>query len=769
MLHFPRIDKVRLPAPGEERMVTASAVGRAVGHVEGPGKVSGRAQYTADLTLPGMLAGKCLRSPFPHARIRSIDVSRARGLPGVRAVLTSAELPDRNIGRRVLDLPMLARDRVRFAGEKVAAVAADTVDIAEEALLLIDVDYDELPAVFDAVEAMQAGAPRIHGDAGSYAGMPQPLPDFPNAVSQVFYRKGDIKAGFADADRIFEHSFRVPSVHQGYLEPHACVVQIEPDGRINAWLSNKTPFTARAQLAAALDVPEQRIVVHLMPLGGDFGGKGSLMDTAVCYYLAAQAGRPVKMVMSYAEELTAGNPRHATVITMRTGVTNDGRMTARQARLIFNSGAYAAFVPSPLATLHGGTHTAGAYRVPNVEIEALTVYTNTVPTGHMRAPGAPQAVFAEEVHMDMVANELGLDPLELRLRNSLEDGDESALGERWQSIMSKETLRAAAAGAGWDEPKPDNVGRGIALYERTPGTGESTETLTIDGDARITLLTAVPDTGTGSHTILQQVVAEELQVSIESVAVQAGDTDIAAYDSGAGGSRVTHAAGRATLATAIELRKALLELAARIFSTAPESVLLEGGAFIADGGRRLTLQELMARARELEEAPITRQGSYVSPRGHSEVTSFAAQIAEVGVDRETGQVTLRRVVSAHDIGRVINPLTHQGQIEGGIVQAIGQTLTEQLVVEEGSVTNPNLGDYKLPTIADIPALSTVLLETRHGPAPYEGKAIGELSNVALPAAIANAVYDAVGVRLTELPITAERVYTALRAQEGTGV
>jgi CO/xanthine dehydrogenase Mo-binding subunit len=748
-------------------MVTASSVGRAVGHVEGPGKVSGRAQYTADLTLPGILAGKCLRSPFAHARIRSIDTTRARALPGVRAVLTSVDLPDRNIGRRVLDIPMLARDRVRFIGEKVAAVAAESADIAEEAILLIDVDYEELPAVFDAVEAMKDGAPILHDNAAAYAGMPQPLPDFPNAVSQVFYRKGDIKTGFAEADRIFEHTFYAPSVHQGYLEPHACVVQIEAGGRINAWLSNKTPFTARAQLAAALDVPEQRIVVHLMPLGGDFGGKGSLMDTVVCYYLAERSGAPVKMVMTYTEELMAGNPRHTTVVTMRTGVTNDGRMTARQAKFISNSGAYAAFVPSPLATLHGATHTAGAYRVPHVEVEALRVYTNTVPTGHMRAPGAPQAVFAEEVHMDMVANELGLDPVELRLRNSLVEGDESSLGEHWQSIMSKETLRAAARDARWGEAKPPNVGRGIALYERTPGTGESTETLTIDADARITLLTAVPDTGTGSHTILQQIVAEELQVPISSVAVQAGDTDIAAYDSGAGGSRVTHAAGRATQATAVELRKALIELAARIFGTGPESVSLQGGRFVA-AADQLTLAELMLRARELEEAPITRQGSYVSPRGHSEVTSFAAQIAEVEVDRETGQVTIRRVVSAHDVGRIINPLTHQGQIEGGIVQAIGQTLTEQLIVADGSVTNPNLGDYKLPTMADIPALSTLLLETRHGPAPYEGKAIGELSNVALPAAIANAVYDAVGVRLTALPITAEKVYMALQAREGTG-
>jgi CO/xanthine dehydrogenase Mo-binding subunit len=385
----------------------------------------------------------------------------------------------------------------------------------------------------------------------------------------------------------------------------------------------------------------------------------------------------------------------------------------------------------------------------------------------MRAPGAPQAVFAEESHVDMIASELGIDPLEFRLRNSLHDGDEAPLGERWQDIMSDETLRGAGEMAGWGRAKPANVGRGISMYERTPGGGKSEEILTVDGDAQITLLTAVPDTGTGSHTILQQIVAEELQVPLETIAVQSGNTDTAAFDAGAGGSRVTHGAGQATLAAATELRAALIELCARVLDAAPEHVSLRDGAYVSEDGRRITLGELMAKAIELEEAPISRTGAY-APSGHAEVTSFAAQIAEVEVDRETGQVTLRSVTSAHDVGTIINPLTHQGQIEGGVVQGIGQGLSERLIVEDGQVTNANLGDYKLPTMADIPRLETVLIETKHGPAPYEGKAIGELSNVAVPAAIANAVYDAVGVRITELPITAEKVYAALAAKRRNG-
>lgn len=739
-------------------MVSSPAIGRSVGHIEGPEKVSGRARYTGDITLPGMLWGKCLRSPFPHARIVSIDTSRAKALPGVHAVITGSDVSKRPIGRRILDVPVLAQGKVRFVGEKVAAVAAESAEIAEEAVLLIDVEYEELPAVFDPIEAMQANAPRIHDDPSVYQGVPQPVPAIPNVVCQVFAHHGDVEAGFAQADRVFEHTFRVSSVHQGYIEPHACLVRIDEDGKISAWISNKTPFVARAQIADALQVPEDRVRVNNMPIGGDFGGKGSLMDTVLCYYLAKASGRPVKMVMTYTEELMAGCPRHMAVMTLRTGVTNDGRMTARTGRVVFDTGAYGAFTPNPM--VGGPAHAAGPYRLPNVDIEGLRVYTNHVPAGNMRAPGGPQAIFAEECHTDMIAHEMGIDPLEFRLRNSLVDGDESALGHRWQDIMSRETLEAAAKAAGWYDPKPANVGRGISMYERAPGNGRSTQTVTIDADAQITLMTGTPDTGTGSLTILQQVVTEELQVPLEAVEVETADTDTAAFDSGAGGSRVTRTAGRATLAAAIELKTALIDLAARIFALPSERVTYVGGVFRGNNGQQLTLKELMQKARELEEAPITRTGSYSSDDDPAGVTSFAVQIAEVEVDPETGQVKLRKIVSAHDVGMVINPLTHQGQVEGGVVQGIGQALTEQLIVEDGAVTNLNLGDYKLPTMADIPELETVLLETKHGPAPYEGKAIGELTNVPLPAAIANAVDDAVGIRITELPITAEKVYAA---------
>jgi CO/xanthine dehydrogenase Mo-binding subunit len=754
-------------------MVSMVSVGQPIGHVEGPDKVTGRTTYAADVVLPGMLWGKCLRSPFPHARITSIDTSAARALPGVHAVITGRDIPETRIGRFALDMPVLARDRVRFIGEKVAAVAADSPDIAEQALLLIEVEYEELPAVFDAVEALEPGAPNLHPESSTYQ-HPQPQSEHgttvtifaePNVVSKVVHTHGNLEQGFAQAERIFEHTFYIPSVHHGYMEPHASTVQIQADGKIEVWHSNKSPYVARRHFAAAVGVEESQVRFNTVAIGGDFGGKGSLMDAVVCYYLAQASGRPVKIVMTYTEELMAGNPRHATTATIRTGVNKNGEIVARQARVILNSGAYSAFTPN--YSVHGAIHAVGSYRIPNAEVEAIVVYTNTVPTGHMRAPGGPQAVFAVESHTDMIANELGIDPLEFRLRNCPEEGDAMALGEHFHDLHGKETLLAAAQAAGWDAPRAANVGRGLAMYDRPPGIfAVSNATLSIDGEGRLTLLTGAPDTGTGSYTILQQVVAEEFHVPLANVTVVQGDTDTAEFEQGAGGSRLTSTAGQATLAAVRELKLALAEHAAHILKVAPNDVRFEQGSFVADGGSA-GLADVALHLGRHGETSLTRSGTYTQGplRLPAEVTSFCAQIAEVEVDPETGQVKLRKITGAYDVGTVINPLTHQGQIDGGAVQGLGQALIEHLTVEDGAVTTLNLGDYKLPTMADIPELTTVLVESKSGPAPYQGKAIGELSIVPTLAAIANAVFDAVGVRFQDLPITAEKVYTALQASQ----
>jgi CO/xanthine dehydrogenase Mo-binding subunit len=746
-----------------------STVGKPLGRVEGPAKVSGSATYTADVLLPGTIWGKALRSPLPHARIVRIDTSEAKHLPGVLAVLTADDIPDLLIGRRVYDMPVLARERVRFIGEKVAVVAAEDPDAAEDALGHIEIEYEELPAVFDADEAMRPDAPLLHPHYRSYPHAPaQYFSDLPNVHSHVTWQLGDAERGLAQAAHVFEHRFTSHYVHQGYIEPHAAVVAIEPDGRAHVWISNKMPFRSRELLADAVQVPQERIVVHLVPIGGDFGGKGSLMDVPLCYHLAQRTGRPVKMVMSYSEELMAGNPRHPTTIELRTGVRRDGQIIARQARVVFNSGAYAAFKPTPVVNITGANQAAGAYNIPDIRIDAYSVYTNCVPAGHMRAPGDPQVSFAVESAMDMMAEALGLDPLEFRRRNLLRDGDQLPTGHPVEHVKVQETLAAAVRASHWGQPKPRSyVGRGLAVAHRHIGIGDANARVSVEGDGAVTLLTAVPDTGTGSHTILRQIVAETLALPVEQVKVEVATTDTFDTDSGAGGSRVTHVAGQATYQAAEELRELIRTVAAQVLGCHPEGVTLSGGrCFMANApDRHLSLADV-ANAAMAHERPLRVQKTYrVTQYPH--VTAFSAQVVEVDVDPETGQLTVLDVVTAHDVGTVINPLGHQGQIDGGLIQGLGFGMIEEMRAEEGRISTLSLGDYKLPNMKDIPPLQTVLVQEELGPLPFQGKSIGENSITPIIGALANAVYDAVGVRIVDLPITAEKIYQALQARQGT--
>jgi CO/xanthine dehydrogenase Mo-binding subunit len=747
--------------------LSGKAVGQPIKRVDGIAKVTGRARYAGDIELPGMLFGRCLRSPHPSARIVTIDTRKAKALPGVRAVLTGADVPDTRYGRMCKDIPVLAKGTVRFVGEKVAAVAADTVEIAEAALELIDVDYAALPAVFGAEEAMQPVAPIIHAETvevfpGAAAGMHGELkmyPPIPNVISQFKVGHGDVASALAGAHKIFEHRFAVPSVHQGYIEPHTCLVAIGTDGLVDVWVANKGPHIARAHMAGAIGVPENRIRFNPVVIGGDFGGKGSLMDTLLCYYLARTAGRPVKMVMNSFEELTAGNPRHSASITLRAGVDRDAKLLAIEARVIFNAGAYAGFVPVP--TLHGGYgELAGTYQVPNCAIEVLRVYTNTIPCGHMRSPGAPQVTFAVESHIDTIAHEMGLDPLEMRRRNAIAEGDLTPLGEKRRQLRCREIIDAGARAFGWDKPKPSNVGRGISIYEHPPGNfGRSTVALTMGADGRITIQLGSPDTGTGFHTIAAQLVAEHFGISVAEVDVVQGDTLTSGFEAGASGQRLTTTIGQAIAATAEKMKQDLAALAAERLNCAPSDIRIgEDGSFSASG-MTIDRYSLMSWAAAQGKAPLSCQGEN-TPKP-TDVTSFAAHFAEVAVDRETGQVKLKRIVTAHEVGTIVNPVTHQGQIEGGLIQAMGQAMSERIVLKGGAVITAHLGDYKLPTIMDIPVLETVLLPGGVGAAPFSTTAIGEMGNVALPAAITNAVFDAVGVRLLELPVSAEQVLEGL--------
>ncbi len=741
----------------------SSIIGAAVGRVEGADKVGGTAIYGADVHFADALWGKILRSPYPHARIKNIDTSKAWKVAGVKAIVTGKDEPDHYQGKSIRDIPVLCWDKVLFVGDRVAAVAAEDKDAAEESCSLIDVEYEELPAVFDVLDAMKPNAPVLHDNAPAYDGAPKDImaPAGGNVVNKLTFGKGDIEKGFAEADLVLEHTFRMPIHHQGYLEPQSFLVKIAEDGTVNAWASTKGPFGTRAQFAKAVGIPASQIHLQAVHVGADFGGKSGAGELPICYFLAKQAKRPVKIVLSHSEELTAMNPDHYTVVKVKTGVKRDGRMTARYLQAIHGTGAYAGMKPGRASI--GGAGSATPYKIANSFMEALQVYTNTVPCGFWRAPGAIQATFASESHMDLIAKELKMDPAKFRMMNLVGEGEENALGRSWSGVKAKETLKAALDAAGWKSPKRPNVGRGVAMYERGTGAGKVWVNLTAEADGSLTVFTVAGDQGTGLQTVLCQTVAAEMQVPYENVRCRIGNTADVSYsvDVGFGGSRSTNINSAAAYQASAELRKNLCAQAAAMFGCTEDQVIYKNGKFTATGvkAKPLALKDVV----KASGGPVTVSVETEVPRKGSS-TSFIAQVAEVEVDPETGRVKLNKFVTAHDVGTIINPLGHQGQIDGEAIMAIGSGLMEELTHDQGKVTTTNLGEYKIPNILDIPKLKTVLVKGKNGPGPYEAKGIGEHANVTPPAAIANAVADACGVRIFETPVTAEKVYAALHGK-----
>jgi CO/xanthine dehydrogenase Mo-binding subunit len=737
-------------------------IGKPIGRVEGEDKVSGRAKYSADRIFPGTVWGKCLRSPLPHAKILSIDTAKARALPGVLAVLTAKDIPSVLTGRRIRDMPMLAHDRVRFIGEKIAVVASEDPHIAEEALSLIDVEYAELPAIFDPVEAMTEGSPILHESLGTYVNFPQPAPDIPNVHSILKWELGNLDQGLSEADYIFEHTFKTQRVHQGYLEPYASVVSVDPSGRVQLWMTNKAIYFLREFMAGAISVPENEIVINQAAIGGDFGGKGALMDSPLCYFLAQRLNRPVKMVMTYAEELQAGNPRHPSVVTIRTGVKKNGRICAREAKAVFNSGAYGAFKPTPPVNLPGTLAAIGPYAVPNGKIHAYSVYTNCVPCGHMRAPGEAQVTFAQDSSMDMVAHELGISPYEFRKINLMKDGDLLPNGKPLVHVQARRTLDAAIKASNWGKTNPQlNVGRGMSISYRVVGLGQATALVALERDGTVTLVTTIMDQGTGAHTMLLQIVAEVLGLGMDSVKISLGNTDTFPNDAAPGASRVTHVTGMAAYRAAEKLKATIKRLAAENLGCREERISLINGMCKGPSEKTVSFAELASWAEKKREKIEATETYEPSSNSDEEIVYFSAQVAEIEVDPETGAIKVTQIITAHDVGTIINPVSHQGQIDGGLIQGLGFTLIEDLSDDQGQITTLSLGDYKLPNINDIPHLKTVLVEDPTGPAPFKAKAIGENSIDLVAPAVANALFDATGVRILELPITAEKVYLAL--------
>jgi CO/xanthine dehydrogenase Mo-binding subunit len=737
-------------------------VNKPVPRIEGADKVSGRMRYAADLPFPAALSAKILRSSLPHARILGIDTSKAAKLAGVRGIITGADVSGVMVGLRMKDMPLLAQDCVRFVGEPVAAVAADSDEIAEEALGLVEVNYEELPYVTDPLEAIKSGAPILHENPLAYKNAPEREIELPNVQSYGKWSNGDLEMGFKNAARIFEHTFRTPLGFHGYIEPQACTVLINDDGRVEIWASNKAPFTLRSRFARDLGLDESNVKVHILPVGGDFGGKTSVTEAPICYFLAKTTGRPVRMVLEYTEELTAVSHRHPAVITLRTGVDSDGKLTAMQVRAVFSGGGYAALKANAEVTVQGPRRAASYYRIPAMQVETLCAYTNQVPCTQTRTPGSPQTTFAVESHIDIIARELGIDPVAFRMKNLIDDGEATPLGQKLKGVVAKQTFQKALDTAGWNRSKGKNIGRGVAVYERPSGAGKSGAAITVQENGSITVHLGVPDVGPGIHTVVQQIVSEVLELPRERVAVVVADTDRSPYDSGTGGSKSTNSVGTAAYQAVSELKGKILGLAAETLGCKPEELTSADGRYRLPGKKAVPFLELMSAAVKRNGGTLTHLSVYEPSR--APITSFAAQVAEVEVDTGTGQTRVKKLTTVHDSGTVLNHLSYTGQIDGGVITGLGFALMEDNSLLDGKMITANLGEFKMATIADVPKLTTVLMESPNGPIPYQGKAIAEIPNVPTAAAIANAIADAVGVRLYDLPITSEKIYAALNGK-----
>jgi carbon-monoxide dehydrogenase large subunit len=712
--------------------------------------------YATDVMLPNMLWAKALRSPIAYGRIKKIDISKARELPGVRTVVTGADARGLLIGRKIVDMPVLPADVVRFIGEKVAAVAAESKAIAEAALELIEVEYEELEPLVDPLEAVKPAAPLLHPDMQTYRGLLHEIKTPSNVFVDLTWTKGDIEAGFRAADFVVENTFTTQPVHQAYIEPHSCVVQAASSGGGDIWACSKVPFALREQVATAFDKSTDEFIVHPCYIGGCFGGKGDFMDVPVCYLLSLKSGRPVKMVMDYSEEFIAGNPRHAAVVKVKTGVMKDGSLVAHQMEYVYDSGAYGAFKPQ--GYLVGPKEGAGPYKIPHVFINEKIVYTNKIPCGHMRAPGEPQGFFANESQMDLIARRLGMDLVAFRKKNLMHDGDVSPIGHVVPHIKSEEILAKAIKTSGYRKEKRKQVGHGVAMAQWLPLGGEGHALVSVDERGEITVSTAMVDQGAGTYTVMRQIAANELHVPVDQVHYEILDTSRIAADTGVGASRATRIFGNSVHAAALKVKDNLLRAASEVLAVTKDQLEFTGNAAIrAINGRQLSFREIVKH----RGAPILDEGSYKNFE-NGPAAALCVQVAEVEVDAETGEVKLRQFTTAHSTGTIINTLMHQGQIEGGVVMALGYATLEQLLIDQGRVTTTNFGESKIPSIRDIPRLKTVIQEYPVGNGPYGGMSIGEPPVLVAAAAIANAVHDAVGVRIYDLPITAEKVLKGLK-------
>ena len=739
-------------------MVDFKVLEKSYPRVDAREKVTGYATYASDVYLPEMLMCKLLSSTRAHARIVRIDISKAERLPGVRAIITGRDFPDIQFGSGALkDRYIMARDEVYYIGEPIAAVAADDEVTAQEAVELIEVEYEDLPTVINPLEAIKPNAPAVHADLAGFEGYGFAMGN--NVSALLDADRGEVDEAFQEADLVIEETYRSQGINQGFLEPMACVANVEPNGRLTVWASTQGPYQIRAQLSAVLDIPLSSIKVIPMELGGGFGAKLRLAFEGFAALLATKTGRPVKLINTREEVFTLNGPRLPVTNYLKTGVMNDGRIIAREGYTIFDVGAYLGAGPNS-----GIGHGLGAYDIPNFRLRSYGVYTNKIYVGSYRASGVADMTFAVESHMDTIAHRLGMDPMELRQKNALKEGDVSVSGARVPRNGLMETLQAVKDRLGLPKKLEDGRGVGIALCEWRSGSGPSTASISVNEDGTVSLLTGSVDIS-GSDTGLAAITAETLGVDMDQVIVAKRDTDLAPFTGPSGGSRITYSQGKAVQMAAEDARDKLVALAAERFGLPADALACEDGrVYVLDNPPQgMTLGQLANASLTSRGGPIIGLAS-LSSMPYNPV--FAAQGVEVLVDRQTGQVKVTRYIQAQDVGVAINVMAAEGQLEGGVVQGIGRALTEDMRIDPqtGAVLTSSLSTYLMPLAVDLPEMETIMVSVPSEDGPFGARGVAEPPGFGPPAAIANAIYDAVGVRIRELPLSGERVLAALQGE-----
>ncbi|RMF90172.1 MAG: xanthine dehydrogenase family protein molybdopterin-binding subunit [Nitrospinota bacterium] len=742
-------------------MASHTAVGQRVTRIDAADRVTGRARYADDFRLPGMLYGKLLLSPLPHARIRRIDTSRAERLAGVKAVITAQDAPEHRFGGLIKDRLIFAREKVRYAGEPIAAVAAVDEATAEEAIHLIAVEYEELPVILDPQKAAAPDALLVHEEWETYLADPD-LPRRGNICNGGEVRFGDVEQGFREADLIVEERYETQMAHQAYIEPHAAMAAVDPSGKITVWSTTQGQFPLRDALAEIFALPHTRIKVIGTEIGGGFGGKIAPTIEPVCILLSQKTGRPVKITMDREEDFLDTTPRRPCIVELKTGVKRDGTLLAREARIYFATGAYAIgrynFAGNVCRRL------SGPYYIPNVHFSGYSVYTNQQPCGAFRAPGSPQVTFACESHMESIAAHLGMDPIQLRKKNALRKGQQTAIGSLDDSADLVALIDRAVEESGWySKPLAPNQGRGIACSFWTSSAQAGSNTVKLNQDGTVAVTTGSIDL-TGTHTTLAQIVSEEVGVDLQQVSVTTADTDVAPVAPVSAGSNITRSMGASVKLAAETLRQKLLELAADHLEANVHDLEIRKGEVYVKGvpERGVSFKTLYNLAATSRGGPPVVTAS-TTPQAPT--VNFTIQVATVEVDPETGAVKVLDLVVVQDVGFAINPLSVQGQMEGGATQGLGYGLMEQMIFLNGKLSNPHLLDYKIPSALDVPPIKTVMVEEPASRSPYGAKGVGEPPIVATAAALANAIYQATGVRISSLPLTPEKILQALQARK----